>query len=346
MVAVAVVLGGLVVIGTGADRAVVAWVQDQTGPRTLPADIAALADHAFLTDEGRDLLTSVGAISERGDALQRSCGVAHAADDHAVAGCYGLAGIFVFIPSDPRVADAAVTTLTHELLHAAYDRLGPGDRERVHVLVGAALDRIPADDPVRRQIDWSVGDHEESRDTELFAYLGSQAWPDGGFDPALEDIYGRYFTDRAALVDVDHRVQGAVDGLIAEYDDALKDLAQAQTDAVMARAQLDADRAIYESDRQLYQQDADRYNALDPAERGGWRQDWWGTDGVRHSGTWQEALAARLSDLDARHADLEARTDAVEAADADALARRGAIDGQYADVLAVTKALDPTEPAA
>ncbi|MFX7739810.1 hypothetical protein ABTJ99_20740, partial [Acinetobacter baumannii] len=84
--------------------------------------------------------------------------------------------------------------------------------------------RIPADDPVRRQIDWSVGDHEESRDTELFAYLGSQAWPDGGFDPALEDNYGRYFTDRAALVDVDHRVQGAVDGLIAEYDDALKDL--------------------------------------------------------------------------------------------------------------------------
>lgn len=344
--AVAVVLCGVIVIGTGADRAVVAWVQDQAGPRTLPADIAAVADHAFLTDEGRDILVSVGAISERGDTLQRACGVADAADDHAVAGCYGFAGIFVFIPSDPRVADAAVTTLTHELLHAAYDRLSPDDRERVRVLLSAALDRIPGDDPVRRQIDWSVGDHEESRDTELFAYLGSQVWPDGGFDPALESVYARYFTDRAALVDVDHRVKGAVENLIAEYDTALKGLAQAQADAMISRAQLDADRAIYESDRQLYQQDADRYNALDPAERAGWHQDWWGTDGVRHSGTWQEALAARLADLDARHADLEARTAAVEAADADALARREAIDAQYADVLAVTKALDPTAPGA
>lgn len=341
IVAVALLLVTVVVVATGADRALVAQVEGWVGPRTLAADISAVADRAFLTDDGRKLLTLVGARSAHGDDLQRSCGVTDTADDHAVAGCYSLAGIFVFVPTDPRVADAAVTTLAHELLHAAFDRLGSGEVWHVRDMLHAALDGVAPDDPVRQQIDWSVGDHEENRDTELFAYLGSQVRPEGGFDPELEAVYARYFTDRAALVEVDHRVTAEVDGLISEYEQADAALVQAMTDAATQRAQLDAEREAYERDRRIYQQDADRYNSLAPEERAQWRQDWMGPDGVLHSGTWQEALAGRLADLDARHADLDQRVAAVEAADADAFARRAAIEGQYADVLAVTKALDP-----
>ena len=341
VVAAALLVCAGVVFGTGADRVLVAQVGEWVGPKTLPSDVAAVADRAFLTDEGRELLTLVGAKSAHGDDLQRACGVVDAVDDHTPAGCYSRVGIFVFIPADPRVADAAVTTLAHELLHAAFDRLGAGEVWHVREMLHAAIDRIPADDPVHTQIDWSVGDHEESRDTELFAYLGSQEWPDGGFDPDLEAVYARYFTDRAALVEVDHRVTATVNGLIADYEKAVADLERAETDALTQRAQLDADRQGYERDRLSYQQDADRYNSLDPVARAQWRQEWVGSDGVAHSGTWQEVLAARLADLDTRHADLEARAAAVEAADADAAARRAAIEGQYSDVLAVMKALDP-----
>ncbi|SIS02510.1 hypothetical protein [Microbacterium sp. RURRCA19A] len=341
VVTVVLLVSTVAVFGSGADRALVAQVGEWMGPRALAADISAVADHAFLTGEGRELLTLVGATSARGRELQRSCGVTDTADDHAVAGCYGLAGILVFVPTDPRVADAAVTTLAHELLHAAFDRLGSGEVWHVRDLLHDAIDRVDADDPVRQQIDWSVGDHEENRDTELFAYLGSQVWPEGGFAPELEAVYARYFTDRAALVEVHDRVTAAVDGLISDYERADAELRQAVTDAATRRAQLDADREVYERDRLLYQQDADRYNSLAPADRAQWGQDWTGADGVRRSGTWQEALAGRLADLDARHADLDSRVATVEAADADAAARRAAIDGQYADVLAVTKALDP-----
>lgn len=341
LVAAVVLVAGLVVFGTGADRALVAQVEGWMGPRTLPADVSAVADRTFLTGEGRELLTLVGARSAHGDDLQRSCGATAAADDHAVGGCYSRAGILVFVPTDPRVADAAVTILAHELLHAAFDRLGAGEVWHVRDMLHAALDGVAADDPVRQQIDWSVGDHEENRDTELFAYLGSQVRPEGGFDPELEAVYARYFTDRAALVEVDHRVTATVDGLISEYERADAALLQAVTDAAAQRAQLDAEREAYERDRTTYQRDADRYNSLAPEERAQWRQDWTGTDGVLHSGTWQEALAGRLADLDARHAELDARVAAVGAADADAAARRAAIDGQYADVLAVMKALDP-----
>lgn len=331
-----------IVIGTGADRALIAQVGALVGPKTLPADIAAVADRAFLTDHGREILTEVGARSAAGDDLRSSCEREDTADDHAVAGCFGRAGIVVFVPTDARVADAAVTTLAHELLHAAFDRLGSGEVWRVKDQLHAAIERVPADDPVHQQIEWSVGDHEELRDTELFAYLGSQVWLEGGFDPALEAVYARFFTDRAGLVAVGHSVTAAVDGFIADYDNAVAQLTEAETDAVTQRAQLDADRQGYELDRASYQTDADRYNAMDPVERGRWRQDWQSSDGTSHSGTWEEALAARLADLDARHAELEARAVTVEGLVADAAARRAAIDAQFADVLAVTKALDPT----
>ncbi|WP_431796397.1 hypothetical protein [Microbacterium enclense] len=331
-----------IVFGTGADRALIAQVGALVGPKTLPADIAAVADRAFLTDHGREILTEVGARSAAGDDLRSSCEREDTADDHAVAGCYSGAGIVVFVPTDARVADAAVTTLAHELLHAAFDRLGSGEVWRVRDQLHAAIERVPADDPVHQQIDWSVGEHDELRDTELFAYLGSQVWLEGGFDPALEAVYARFFTDRAGLVAVGHSVTAAVDGFIADYDNAVAQLTEAETDAVTQRAQLDADRQGYELDRASYQTDADRYNAMDPVERGRWRQDWQSSDGTSHSGTWEEALAARLADLDARHAELEARAVTMEGLVADAAARRAAIDAQFADVLAVTKALDPT----
>lgn len=316
------------------------------GPKTLPAAIAAVADRAYLTEEGRELLTQVGARDARGDDLNDACGGDDRSGDHATYGCYSRAGIVVFVPADARVADSAVTTLAHELLHAAFDRLGAGEIWRVKDQLHAAMERVAPDDRVRQQIEWSIDGHEESRDTELFAYLGSQVWPDGGFSPELEAVYARYFTDRAALVAVGHRVEGDVERLLADYESAVDDLTRGTADAANERARLEGDRQMYEVDRQSYQQDADRYNALDPVERGRWTVSRSDSTGSVYTGTWQDALAAWLADLDTRRADLDARIAAVDAADAAAAARLAEIEAQYADVMTVTRALDPTAPGA
>ena len=331
-----------VVVGTGADRVVIDQVAAWTGPKTLPADISTVADRAFLSEGGRALLTEVGAREAHGDDLSDACGGADSVADHVIDGCFTPKGIFVFVPTDARVADAAVTTLAHELLHAAFVRLGRGEVWRVRDLLHEAIERVASDDPVRQQIDWSVGDHEELRDTELFAYLGSQVRPDGGFAPELEEVYARYFTDRAALVEVQHRVTAEVQQLIVDYEGAVDELTRTTTDAANAHALLENDRQTYELNRQSYQGDADRYNAMDPVERGRFRVEWSSSDGSAYSGTWSEVRAARLGDLDKRHADLEARALAVEAADAAAVARPAEIEAQFADVLTVTQALDPT----
>lgn len=341
--AVLLLLTGLAV-GTGGFG--LAQVVAAMGPKTLPATIVAVADRAYLTEEGRELLNEVGARDARGDDLNDACGGDDRTGDHATHGCYSRAGIVVFVPADARVADIAVTTLAHELLHAAFDRLGAGEIWRVKDQLHAAMERVAPDDRVRQQIEWSIDGREESRDTEIFAYLGSQVWPDGGFSPELEAVYARYFTDRAALAGVRHRVEEDVQRLLTDYQSTVDDLTRAMTDAANERAQLEADRQMYEVDRHSYQQDADRYNALDPVERGRRMVSRSDSTGSVYAGTWQDALAAWLADLDARWADLDARTAAVDAADATAVARLAEIEAQYADVVAVTRALDPTAPGA
>jgi hypothetical protein len=105
-----------------------------------------------------------------------------------------------------------VTTAAHELLHAAYARLDPAERDEIDALVEAELLRVPAENGVHGQIAASVGDRSENRANELFAYLGSQVVLDGGFDPKLETYYARYFTDREALVDVFIAFESTLDG--------------------------------------------------------------------------------------------------------------------------------------
>jgi hypothetical protein len=303
------------------------------------AEVVAVADKSYLTEEGRALL-----YSSR-PRIVASADVAEACDrraDDPPSGCYSLLdGIVLHQPSDPRVADFAVTTMAHELLHAAYDRLGDGEMLVLHDLLEAEIARIPADDPVHASIEWSVGEHEASRETELFAYLGSQVRPEGGFAPELEAVYARYFTDRAALVGVYERVGGFLDAVSAELTAAYDQLsADAQAQAA-ERSRLDADRAAHESARTQYNADADRYNQLPAEERGRWMATWTDPDGTPRSAPLGESLAERLAELEAHRAELDARTAALSEAASSLEARTAGVEAQRLDVIALLEAAYP-----
>ncbi|MGW4930445.1 hypothetical protein ACWEOH_14955 [Agromyces sp. NPDC004153] len=187
------------------------------------AEIAALADEAFLTVEGREIFFDARPRLRDEDELLRACDRrAFEPDDSGgstTVGCYsGYDVISIFKPDDARLRPMMVTTAAHELLHAVYARLDPAERDEVDALVEAELVRVPADDVVHEQIAASVGDRSENRASELFAYLGSQVALDGGFDPELEAYYARYFTDRDALVDVFLAFESTLDGSGVELE--------------------------------------------------------------------------------------------------------------------------------
>ncbi|MFE6255335.1 hypothetical protein [Agromyces sp. NPDC057865] len=180
-------------------------------------EIAALADEAFLTAEGREIFFDARPRFRDEDEVSQACDQRASEPDESdggtTVGCYsGYDVISIFKPDDARLRPMMVTTAAHELLHAVYARLDPAERDEVDALVEAEIVRVPADDVVHGQIAASVGDRSESRANELFAYLGSQVELDGGFAPELEAYYARYFTDRDALVDVFITFESALDG--------------------------------------------------------------------------------------------------------------------------------------
>jgi hypothetical protein len=340
LAAVGVCVG--VVVAAGPDSVLTTARQLVTGESAPPeAEVVAVADKSFLTEEGRRLLyASRPLIADRTEIAEQCQGVG--SGEGSTLGCYHpLAGIVVYQPADERIADAAVTTLAHELLHAAYDRLGDGERFDVDEMLEAEIARVPAEDPVHQQIEWSVGEHESSRETELFAYLGSQVLPEGGFAPELEAVYARWIADRAALVGVNVRVQSLMQGVLAEVEGASAQLAADEAANAAEHEQLQADRTAHESARALYNADADRYNALPEEERGRWMATWTTASGETVSRPLGDSLAMRLDELESYRIELDERTAALAAAEASVVERRPQVAAQLADVYDLLEAAFP-----
>lgn len=200
-------------VGTGLPDAWMSTWSDLTEQRDVPEDIPALADAAFMSDEGRaifyDARPQIVDVKQVADLCEKphSEGGRAEVESLEIGGCYigdgtGDGAIVLAAPADSRLAHGLVTVAAHEMLHAAWDRMGLLEKEDLVPLLEAEVAALDAGNPIHDQISWSVGGHERARPTELFAYVGTQVWRDGGLDPRLEEIYGRFISDRAGLVAV------------------------------------------------------------------------------------------------------------------------------------------------
>lgn len=271
-------------------------------PRPGPppgAAVVALADRAHLTAEGRRVFYAARPVLVSGAAAQARCRDVSDRPGDAWAGCYdSRAGIVVSAPADPRLARSTVQTATHELLHAVFDQLGDEERDRVTRLLAAEVCRLPRDAAVRKGIDTSSRRDERNRPSEEFAYLGTEVMPRGGFAPALEAVYARYLTDRAAVVRNSRRA-------LAVLQDAWDEVGRLESRHVRRQAQYDLDRADYAQLRGLYENYRAQLRA--GGDTSGIRVGW-STDGappvMRPLG---EAVTVLSADLRRRAADLRSR---------------------------------------
>jgi hypothetical protein len=116
-----------------------------------------------------------------------------------VLGCYiEHQGIYLYNISDQRLNGVIEVTAAHEMLHGAYDRLSDKERQRIDGLtagVAASLtdERIKSTVENYRKKDPSVVPNE------LHSILATEV---RNLPPDLEAYYGRYFTNRKAIVDL------------------------------------------------------------------------------------------------------------------------------------------------
>lgn len=293
------VIGGLTAAGV--------WVVNNPQPiidqvtvwQFEPDDvIAGHVERLQLTDHGRFLYYASRPVVSSGERFAIDCPIDHNEQEFGVLGCYVHADktIFVFDVTDPRLDGAEEVVAAHEMLHAAWDRTGSSERERLTALLDAEYARLIDDPEFSKRMAFYARNEPGQRANELHSIIGTEV---ATVSEELEEYYARYFRDRAVVTGL-HAASYAVFVDLQEQADAL--VSQME----QLRASVEADYAAYTSGYETLNADIEAFNVR---ARTGFYATQWAFDLAR------ARLVERGQELDALYASITAR-----GADYDALA--------------------------
>lgn len=287
--------------------AYVAWSEP------IPDSVAAIAAAAGMSEEGELIYRASTPVIEQGDDFNQHCSI----EGGAVLGCYDNGKVYVYAVTDERLSGTVEVTAAHEMLHAAYERLSPDERERADALVTEAIATVPADH--RIYDDLALYPDEQLAD-EWYARLATEF---ADLPTALEEHYARYFDDRAKVVELHVQANALFEELLAQIEALVTEI-----DALAPI--LDARIAAYEAAIADYNADVDSFNV---------RADSGAFDSQEQFNRERSALIARGNALDAESAAL----------DAEILRYNGlvdqltALDADYADLYSALDSNDGTD---
>ncbi len=243
-----------------------------------PANIASLAKQTTMTDKAEHLFYLNKPIVASKSAFANYC---TNQEQTIVLGCYhsGQDGIFILqIAANSELGGVMQVTAAHEMLHAAYERLAPDEKNRLNELLQNFYDSGLKDKAIKSEVDAYRKTEPGQLLNEMHSIFGTEV---AKLPSALQRYYGQYFTNRSSVVIQAERYQSAFrkrELAVKRYDQQLTNLqavidsnqgvltakaAQLQT----ARLQLEKDRAsgnisAYNAAVPAYNQAVRSYNSL------------------------------------------------------------------------------------
>lgn len=212
---------------------------------TPSGEIQKIADRATMTDEGKFYLyASRAELSDSGEFNSHCTNQ----ESHAVIlGCYTMQRIYVYNVADERLDGVKEVTAAHEMLHAAYDRLSSAERDRIGELLEQEFEE--ADDGLHERL--RVYDSLSSADrlNELHSILPTEVDILSG---ELEEYYARYFKERAEVVELFHRYEGAFRGLQQRQEDIAARLNELAESVNVRTVSYNSDVELLNSDVQSF----------------------------------------------------------------------------------------------
>lgn len=164
---------------------------------TPPQNIAQLADSAHMSETGRFYFYAsdpqLEGTSKFNDACQRK-------EEHsAILGCYRNGKIYVYDVKDKRLNGVEEVTAAHEMLHAAYERLGNSEKTRINGLLEQEYKKLMSsgDTALQERMQYYERTEPGERDNELHSILATEV---ESLPSDLEEYFRRYFDDRQAVV--------------------------------------------------------------------------------------------------------------------------------------------------
>lgn len=188
-----------------------------------------------------------------------------------VIGCYhgNQQGIYILDVTDTRLDGVEQVTAAHEMLHAAYDRLGSNERERLDTQLQDFYTHHVSDTRIRATIDQYRKTEPNDVINEMHSIFGTEV---ATLTPELETYYGQYFSHRLTVVGFASKYSAEFTSRqqqVAAYDAQLSsikatittnttELTAEQRALQNSRIQLENERSANPSQ---YNQDVDSYNA-------------------------------------------------------------------------------------
>jgi hypothetical protein len=157
------------------------------------ASISQLAQDTTMTDKSKRVFYLNDPKIQDKAAFYESCKFG---ENTIVLGCYiENEGIYLLKVNDSRLAGVEEVTAAHEMLHAAYDRLGTSEKVDVDNLLNDFYTNLK-DAEIRSKIELYRKNGADITN-ELHSILGTEVET---LSPALEKYYSKYFTQRTKVV--------------------------------------------------------------------------------------------------------------------------------------------------
>lgn len=211
-------------------------------------EIAAFVDRTAMNEKGEFLFYASRPSLEGTQTFNNKC--SRIEKSTAILGCYDGSRIFVYDVPNPRLDGIREVTSAHEMLHAAYMRMGDTERNTINTLVETEYAKLRNDNNFAERMAFYARTEPGERDNELHSIIGTEV---ASVSTELEEHYRKYFDDRSKVV-----------ALHTQYASIFAEL-QARSQELSAQltalaASIEANTAIYNRDVGQLNEDIASFN--------------------------------------------------------------------------------------
>jgi hypothetical protein len=266
------------------------WVADQltVWQFTPTAVLNSYMERSTMTDHAEFLFEASRPVVTGAEKFNSVC--TNEEPGSGVLGCYdsGKKKITLFDVTDDRLDGLEDVVAAHEMLHAAWDRMGAVEQAQLTTLLEAEAAKLADDPEFADTMAFYAKTEPGERDNELHSIIGTEV---AHLAPALEKYYGQYFSNRAALVALHEKSNAVFVSLANETKDLVKQIDDLRT-------AIDADYQKYNSGYDQLNSDVADFN--NRANNGGFSSQ-------EEFDQERAALIARQQALDALYASIVSR---------------------------------------
>ena len=160
-----------------------------------PAAVSQLADRSGMNNTGKFYFYTSRPAIEAAKQFNESCG--RKEESTAILGCYNGKNIFIYNVANRQLDGIKEVTAAHEMLHAAYARLGDSEKKAVNKLLENEYAKLKSDKELAERFAFYDRTEPGERDNELHSIIGTEV---ATVNPALEQYYKKFFTDRRKVL--------------------------------------------------------------------------------------------------------------------------------------------------